>query len=87
MMEELYENSKAKLIRIMQKDPKQYKQLVEQLILQSLIKLMEVNVQLRCRKSDVPVVYEVMPKAIAAYKKKMSSEVKAFEGKDVPLKL
>jgi V-type H+-transporting ATPase subunit E len=49
--------------------------------------MMEVNVQMRVRKSDMPLIQEVMPKAIAAYKSKMQSEVKAFNGKEVPLKL
>jgi len=44
-------------------------------------------VVMRVRKSDRALVEEVMPAAIKAYKHKMSSEVKVFEGRDVPLKL
>lgn len=42
---------------------------------------------MRVRKSDMEIVKEVMPKAMAAYKKKMQDEVPAFNGKEVPLKL
>ena len=87
MVEGLYNEAKNKMVHMVQNDKNTYKQLLEKLILQSLIKMMEVNVQMRVRKSDMSLVQEVMPKAMAAYKKKMQTEVSAFNGKEVPLKL
>jgi V-type H+-transporting ATPase subunit E len=48
----------------------EYESLLQQLILQALIKLEETNVSLRCRKEDEAAVKRVLPAAIEGYKKK-----------------
>lgn len=48
---------------------------------------MEADVHVRCRKSDLSVVEQVLMQAGEEYKKLLKKEVKFFEDKDVPLKL
>ena len=87
MVESLQNEARAKLHDMVVNDKAKYKDLLRKSILQSLIKLMEVNVTLRCRKSDLGLVKDVLEDAIQQYRKMMSTEVKAFEGKDVPCKV
>jgi vacuolar-type H+-ATPase subunit E/Vma4 len=49
-------------------NPSQYKELVRNLIVQGLIKLMEGEVHIRCRKSDLNIVLEVQEQAGEEYK-------------------
>ena len=56
MVEGLYNDARHKMVNMVQNDKATYKKLLEQLILQSLIKMMEVNVQMRVRKSDLSLV-------------------------------
>ena len=60
---------------------------MKNLILQGLIKLMEAEVHIRCRKSDLGLIQEVYEKAGEEYKSLMKSEVKLFKDRDVPLKM
>lgn len=64
-----------------------YKKLIKDLIVQSLIRLMEVDVYIMCRKSDQSLVESVMDEAAGEYKKLMADKVKKLDGKEPPLDL
>jgi len=52
------------------KDQTTYTNLLQQLITQGMLQLLELNVLLRCRQVDLPLVESVMGSAVAAYKEK-----------------
>jgi V-type H+-transporting ATPase subunit E len=53
LVESLAKEAKNKLHAKMSKDENAYKKLLKQLLIQGLIRLIEGDVTLRCRKSDV----------------------------------
>ena len=59
-----------------------YANLLKNLLVQGLIKLIEPKITLRCRQSDVDVLSGVIDDAVAEYKQSMLSQVAALEGKD-----
>ena len=69
------------------KDKGLYKELLKNLLVQGLIKLMEAEVTVQCRKSDVDLVKGQIEPAIKEYKAIMQREVEAFKGKDLPCKV
>lgn len=79
-IEDLKSQTKAQLQEKMKSDKKAYKQLIEDLLVQGLIKMMEGNLFIRCRQSDVSLIQEVQPAAIKKYRELMVSEVKRFQG-------
>lgn len=87
LIEKLFHDAKVKMVAKQQSDPAKYKELIKNLIVQGLIKLMEGEVHIRCRKSDLKIVQEVQQQAADEYKALMKSEVKFFKDKDVPIKL
>lgn len=87
LIEKLYKEAKTKMIAKQQHDQAQYRELLKNLIVQGLIKLMEAEVHVRCRKSDLHLVNEIHEEAAEEYKKLMKREVKLFKDRDVPLKL
>ena len=56
LIEKLYHDARIKMVAKQQSDPAQYKELLKNLIVQGLIKLMEGEVHIRCRKSDLKIV-------------------------------
>ena len=71
-------------------DEDSYKQLLKDLLLQGLIKLMESTVVIRCREQDVPLIEDVMDDAISEYKQMIVDQVKMFKDKspdDIPCNL
>ena len=78
LIEKLYKDAKGKLVARQQSDTAAYRELLRNLIVQGLIKLMEVEVHIRCRKSDLKYVQEVYEEASEEYKALMKSEVKIF---------
>jgi vacuolar-type H+-ATPase subunit E/Vma4 len=48
---------------------------------------MEPEVYIRCRKSDLDLVKQVIDQAKVEYVAIMKKEVKAFKGRDVPIKV
>lgn len=56
LIEKLYKDSKAKMVQKEKQDESTYKELLKDLIVQGLIKLMEAEVHVRCRKSDLNLV-------------------------------
>ena len=63
----------------------EYADLLKNLLVQGLIKLIEPKITLRCRQSDVNVLNGVIGEAVQEYKSSMLSQVAALEGKkDIP---
>ncbi|KAJ3087461.1 V-ATPase V1 sector subunit E [Quaeritorhiza haematococci] len=57
-------------------DPSKYQPLLQDLILQALFQLMESDVKLHCRKSDLEIVRKAAAEAAAAYDKEVKQKVK-----------
>jgi V-type H+-transporting ATPase subunit E len=55
--------------------------------MQGLIKFMEPEVNVKCRKSDFEVVKKAIEPAITEYKALLKKEVKIFHDRDVPCKV
>ena len=51
----------------------EYSQLLKNLLIQGLIKLIEPKVTLRCRESDVGILSSIVDEAVQEYKEKMLS--------------
>jgi len=79
-VEELKKQTMAQIREKMNNDEDAYKQLLEDLMVQGLIKMMEAQLFIRCRESDVDVIKSVMPEAIKRYRELIVKEVKRFEG-------
>lgn len=58
--------------------PAEYKELLQQLLVECFIKLNEKNITVECLERDKSVVSELLPSALAAYKE----QVKAMHAKD-----
>jgi V-type H+-transporting ATPase subunit E len=87
LIEKLYHDAQITMVAKQQRDLAQYKELLKNLIVQGLIKLMEGEVHIRCRKSDLKIVQDVHIKAAEEYKALMKSEVEFFKNRDVPIKI
>lgn len=88
LVEGLQTEAKLKMHEKMSKDAAAYKKLLKQLLIQGLIRLIEPDVTLRCRKSDVAHVEAIIDDAIKEYKKLMLTQVKALAGReDIPCKV
>ena len=86
-VEELKKQTKAQIREKMKSDSSAYEQLMEDLMVQGLIKMMEGNLIIRCRASDVSLINEVMPSAIKTYREIIVNQVERFKGmnaNDIP---
>ena len=63
-VEESFVEAKRGLQAYLSENPDEYKELLKNLICQSLIKMMEGEIMLQCRESDKDLVNEVMEEAI-----------------------
>ena len=79
-VESSFSDSQNDLAEFIKKNPKDYKELLKKLICQGLIKLMEPQVVIQCRKSDESLVKEIMGDAAALYKQIMKENVKMLQG-------
>ena len=75
---------REKITQTVTKNKSQYQELVKNLILQGLIKLMEAQIFLKIRKSDKSIVEAAIPQAVKEYKQMMAAEVKVFKGQEPP---
>jgi len=57
-------------LKVLTQNPEQYKHLLKALIVQSLLKLSEPDVQVRCRRSDQALVSAVLNEALREYQSK-----------------
>merc|ERR1712153_173306 len=74
----------------MNSDPAAYKELMKNLLIQGLIKLMEQQIFIRVREADVHIIEEIQQEAIDTYRNLIVTQVKRFEGKDpssIPCKI
>lgn len=67
LVQKLYKEAQVKMVEDMKKDTVKYKELMKDLILQGLIKLMEPEVMIKCRKSDEAAVNAVTKQAASEY--------------------
>ena len=51
------------------------------------MKLMELDVQVRCRKTDVELVKSILPDTGKKYAEKLKTEVPKLKGKEIKVKL
>lgn len=82
-MTQLVDETRAELAHHSAKSPKQYKTILENLIIQGLIKLLEPQVTVQCRAADLHLVQEVLEVARERYLEIM----KKSTGKEYELKL
>jgi V-type H+-transporting ATPase subunit E len=87
LIEKLYKEAKVKMAAKQKEDQAQYREFLKNLIVQGLIKLMEAEVHIRCRQSDLALVQAVHQQAAEEYKTLMKQEVKLFKDRDVPIKI
>lgn len=81
-VDQLRQEMKQQVRDKLKNDQAAYKDLIKNLLIQGLIKLMEGNIFIRCRESDVAVIESIKDEAIAEYKNLVVTQVKRFEGKD-----
>lgn len=89
-VEELRKQTKTQLRQKLKSDQKTYKALLEDLLVQGLIKMMEPKLFIRCRAADVSLIKEVEPTAIKKYRDMLVKEVKKFQGfkpADIPCEI
>ena len=86
-VEQSFKDSKNQLASFIKKNPDIYTALLKKLIVQSLIKLMEADVTIQCRKSDVSLVKSILQESADLYKSIMKSEVKMLQGTEPPCTL
>ena len=87
LVEKLQTEAKRAMVQTLTSDSKKYEALLKDLLIQGLIKLIEADITLRVRKSDVAIVKKVIDPAVDEYKKMMTTQVKACMGRDIPCKI
>ena len=86
-VEEAFKVSKVKLNERLNGDADEYKELLKNLIVQGLVKLMESKVRVMCRQSDEDLVRDVLDDATAEYKRLMAENVVALKGNEPPCEI
>ena len=74
LLEDLKKDLEKKLVDVINNKGK-YKEILEKLILQGLIRLLEKKVFIKCRKDDVEIVNSVLEDAAKGYKEFMKEKV------------
>ena len=82
LVESLQAQAGKQMAQRLAQDSSAYSDLLKNLLIQGLIKLIEPKITLRCRQSDVDILQSVIDDAISEYKSSMLSQVVALEGKD-----
>jgi len=65
----------------MSQDSTAYSDLLKNLLVQGLIKLIEAKVTLRCRQSDISILESVIDDAVSTYQQAMLSQVESLKGR------
>eukprot|EP00826_Nyctotherus_ovalis_P026222 TRINITY_DN2049_c0_g3_i1.p1 TRINITY_DN2049_c0_g3~~TRINITY_DN2049_c0_g3_i1.p1 ORF type:complete len:189 (+),score=84.07 TRINITY_DN2049_c0_g3_i1:187-753(+) len=86
-LEKIKKETAEKLASMAAQDKPKYKALTRSLILQGLLKLMEPEVIIKCRKSDVEMVKELVEDLRTTYIEKVTSEVPKFKGTNLDCKI
>jgi V-type H+-transporting ATPase subunit E len=85
LVESLQLEAKKKMAENLKQNPKSYQELLKNLLVQGLIKLIEPKVILKVRKSDLKIIQGLINDAVKIYKDLMIKQVKALKGKtDIP---
>lgn len=71
----LREDAQKKLV-VLTQDPKQYRDLLEGLIVQGLYQMIEDNLVIRCRQKDVKLVEDAIKPAVVSFKNATKRDVK-----------
>lgn len=88
LVESLLFDAKVRLHKNLVSQPAKYDKLLKELLIQGLIKLIEPEIWLRVRKSDLQKVKAIVPGAIEKYKELMLAQVKALTGRtDIPCRV
>ena len=82
LVESLQNEAGIQMAQRLANNPDEYAELLKNLLVQGLIKLIEPKITLRCRQSDLDALSGIVDDAVAEYKQAMLSQVKALEGKD-----
>lgn len=82
-MSTLVDEARAELAHRTTKNPKQYKTILENLIVQGLIKMLESHIKIQCRASDAHLVQEV----VESSKRKYVDIMKSSTGKDYDVEI
>lgn len=82
LVDSLLFDAKVKMQQKMQDEPDSYAALLEQMLVQGLIKMIEPKVILKVRQSDLDAVKGIIDGAIEKYKAAMLDQVKALTGRD-----
>ena len=88
LVQSLVLQAKVRMHRNLVAEPAKYEKLLKELLIQGLIKLIEPEIMLKVRQSDLSKVKDAIPGAIKTYKEMMLKEVKALTGKtDIPCRV
>jgi V-type H+-transporting ATPase subunit E len=83
----LFKDTRFRIFQLQKQEARMYADLIKNLIVQGLIKLMEPEVHIRCRRSDLKVVQGAIVSAIDEYQQLMKAEVKSLRGKTIPINI
>ena len=84
LVESLQGAAGERMAERLSRDSNAYAELLKNLLVQGLIKLIENKVTLRCRASDVSILQSVISDAVSEYQTAMREQVKALEGRSPP---
>ena len=85
LVDSLQADAKVKLNEKLTKDKSHYETLLKSLLVQGLIKMIEPQVVLKVRKSDLDLIKKLIDGAVKEYKAIMLREVFSLKGKtDIP---
>ena len=82
LVESLQAEAGRQMHQNLERDEAAHRELLKNLLIQGLIKLIEPKITLRCRQRDSDLLNSVIDEAVQEYKSAMLSQVVALEGKD-----
>jgi V-type H+-transporting ATPase subunit E len=87
LMETVKNEAADVLVKGLTKDAEKYKRLLKELLLQGLLKLMEQDIVIRCRKSDKDLVNSILIETCKTYIDRIKKEVPKMKAKDINPKI
>jgi V-type H+-transporting ATPase subunit E len=79
----VFEETEKSLVERIKSKPEDYKKVMKNLIIQGLIKLLEDNVNIVCRKEDVELIKQVKDQAKSEFLDLLNKESNKFKGYNV----
>jgi len=86
-VELIMDETKEEIIKLLKNDRDVYKEWLRKLLIQGLIKMMEMEVIIKCRKSDLDLVQAVIEPASDEFGKRLKEEVPRLQGKEIKCKI